>query len=190
MAGASSNEVTQLLEDWSSGKREALDKLTPLVYEELRRLAHRYMNREQPGNTLQTTALVNEAYLRLVKRKNVRWQNRAHFFAVAAQVMRHILIDHAREHHYAKRGGDARKISLGQVALMSPERAKELVALDEALEALARIDPRKSRIVELRYFGGMTIEEVAEVLKIAPVTVQREWRAAKAWLYKAVTSDR
>ncbi|OLE54525.1 MAG: RNA polymerase subunit sigma-70 [Acidobacteria bacterium 13_1_20CM_3_53_8] len=189
MAVASSNEVTQLLEEWSSGKREALDKLTPLVYEELRRLAHRYMNREQPGNTLQTTALVNEAYLRLVKRKNVRWQNRAHFFAVAAQVMRHILIDHAREHHYAKRGGDARKISLDQVTLMSPERAKELIALDEALEALARIDPRKSRIVELRYFGGMTIEEVAEVLKIAPVTVQREWRAAKAWLYKAVTSE-
>src|SRR2546423_2502412 len=189
MAVASSNEVTQLLEEWSSGKREALDKLTPLVYEELRRLAHRYMNREQPGNTLQTTALVNEAYLRLVKRKSVRWQNRAHFFAVAAQVMRHILIDHAREHHYAKRGGDARKISLDQVTLMSPERAKELIALDEALEALARIDPRKSRIVELRYFGGMTIEEVAEVLKIAPVTVQREWRAAKAWLYKAVTSE-
>ena len=186
MAVASSDEVTRLLEDWSNGKREALDKLTPLVYAELRQLAHRYMKGEQPGHTLQTTALVNEAYLRLVKRKNVHWQNRAHFFAVAAQLMRHILIDYARGHTRAKRGGAARKISLEEASLMTPDRATELVALDEALKSLAEIDPRKSRIVELRYFGGMTIEEVAEVLKIAPATVEREWRSAKAWLYKAV----
>ncbi len=189
MAAAPTDEVTRLLEDWSKGKREALDKLTPLVYAELRKLAHRYMKGEQPGHTLQTTALVNEAYLRLVKRKKVRWQNRAHFFAVAAQVMRHILIDYARGHTRVRRGGDARTVSLEEAALMPPERAKELVALDEALKSFAEIDPRKSRIVELRYFGGMTIEEVAEVLKIAPATVEREWRSAKAWLYKAVTSE-
>ncbi|HMF57613.1 MAG TPA: sigma-70 family RNA polymerase sigma factor [Pyrinomonadaceae bacterium] len=189
MAVASPNEVTQLLEDWSNGDRAALDKLTPLVYEEMRRIAHRYMSRERAGHTLQTTALVNEAYLRLVKRKNARWQNRAHFFAVAAQIMRHILIDHARSNTRAKRGGDNLKISLEQSVIMSPERATELVALDEALNSLAEIDPRKSRIVELRYFGGMTVEEVAEVLKISHATVEREWRSAKAWLFKAVNSE-
>jgi RNA polymerase sigma-70 factor (ECF subfamily) len=189
MTPPSPNEVTRLLIDWSKGDGAALDKLTPLVYDELRRLAHQYMSRERPGHTLQTTALVNEAYLRLVDQKQAHWQNRTHFFAVAARVMRHILIDHARQQVRAKRGGKTQRISLDEAAVMSPERAADLLALDEALDQLALIDERRSRVVELRYFGGLNIDETAEVLKVTPTTVSRDWRWAKAWLYKAVTGD-
>jgi len=189
MTQPSSQEVTQMLIRWSDGDRAALDELTPIVYDELRRLARHYMSRERPGHTLQTTALVNEAYLRLVEGRSVRWQNRAHFFAVSAQVMRHILIDHARSYGREKRGGALRKFTLDEAAVMSEERAAELLALDDALSELALVDERKSRIVELRYFGGLNHEETAEVLKTSPATVRREWSAAKAWLYKAVTSD-
>ena len=189
MTTPSSFEVTQLLADWSRGDQTALDKLLPLVHEELRRLAHNYMRRENPGHTLQTTALVNEAYVRLVDQKEVHWQNRAHFFAVAAQVMRHILIDHARAHNRAKRGGKAERVPFEEATAMSPERASELLALDEALSELEKVDPRRSKVVELRYFGGLSIEETAEVLKVNPTTVSRDWRWAKAWLYKAVTSS-
>jgi RNA polymerase sigma factor (TIGR02999 family) len=160
-----------------------------LVYDELRRIAHRYVRRERDGHTLETTALVNEAYLRLVGQQKIEWQNRAHFFAVTAQVMRHILIDHARRRHYAKRGGEAQQVSFDDAALMSPERAAELVALDEALSELARLDARKSRVVELRYFGGLSLEETADVLDVSPMTVRRDWRAAKAWLYRALSGD-
>ena len=185
----SSIEVTGLLEAWSHGDQAALDKLIPLVYDELRQLAHRYMKRERAGHTLQTTALVNEAYARLVDQRNVQWQNRAHFFAVAAQVMRHILIDHARNQTRAKRGGDAQHISLDDAQTMSAERAAELLALDEALKKLAEIDERRSRVVELRYFGGLSIDETAEVLKIKPITVSRDWRWARAWLFRALQSE-
>ena len=183
------NDLTQLLVSWSEGNKDALDKLVPLVYAELRRIARRYMGRESPGHTLQTSALINEAYVKLVDRRNVQWQNRAHFFAVSAQVMRHILIDHARSRHYAKRGAGARKISLDETAVLSDQRAADLVALDDALNALAQIDPRKSRIIELRFFGGLSIEETAEIMKIAPVTVTREWRAARAWLRREMSSN-
>src|SRR6059058_2164201 len=155
---SSTHEVTQLLLAWSDGDRTALDKLTPLVYEELRRMAHRYMSRERPGHTLQTTALVNEAYLRLVNREAVQWQNRAHFFGIAAQVMRHILVDHARSHAYRKRGGGTQTISLDEAMVVSQERAAEVVALDDVLKEVAKIDPQQSRIVELRFFGGLTIK--------------------------------
>lgn len=177
------HEVTQLLIEWSNGDKAALDKLMPLIHEELRRLAHHYMSRERPGHTLQTTALVDEAYLRLVHRKGVRWQNRAHFFAIAAQSMRSILVDHARGLTYAKRGGGASKIALDEGMIASRERGAEVVALDEALVVLAEIDPKQSRIVELRFFGGLTIEETAEVLDLSPATIKREWSTAKAWLY-------
>lgn len=180
-------EITQLLLDWSSGDREAFDRLAPLVYDELRNLAHRYMRRERPGHTLQTTALVNEAYIRLIDQKSVRWQNRAHFFAIAAGMMRRILVDYARRRLYEKRGGDAHQVSLDEAAVLAPERAADLVAIDEALMSLAAHDPRKSEIVTLRFFGGLSIEEVAEVLAISRTTVQREWRAAKAWLYHALS---
>jgi RNA polymerase sigma-70 factor, ECF subfamily len=184
-------EVTGLLSDWSHGDQAALEKLTPLVYEELHRLAHRYMSRERPGHTLQTTALVNEAYLRLVDQKQAHWQDRAHFFAVAAQVMRHILVDYARRRRYAKRGGaTARQVSLDEAAMVSQQRAADFIALDEALERLEAIDPRKSRVVELHFFGGLNFDEIAEVLKVSPITVRRDWRSAKAWLYQAVTNDR
>ena len=190
MTSPSPHEVTKLLIDWSNGDESALDKLTPLVYDELRSLAHHYMSRERAGHALQTTALVNEAYLRLVDQRNAHWENRAHFFGVAARVMRHILIDHARQHARVKRGGRTQLVSLDEAATMSPERARELLALDEALDELAEIEPRRSRVVELRYFGGLSLEETAEVLKVAPMTVSRDWRWAKAWLYKAVTGDR
>ncbi len=159
----------------------------PLVYDELRRLAHHYISRERPGHTLQTTALVNEAYLRLVNQKNVHWENRAQFFGLAAKLMRHILIDHARSLAYAKRGGGARKVSLDEAAILSSEQAADLIALDDALEKLAREFPRKCRIVELRYFGGMTVEEAAEVLQVSPVTVMRDWNVAKAWLHRELS---
>jgi RNA polymerase sigma factor (TIGR02999 family) len=184
MTQPSTHEVTQLLLAWSDGDKTALDKLTPLVYEELRRMAHRYMSRERPGHTMQTTALVNEAYLRLVNRENVHWQNRAHFFAIAAELMRSILVDHARSHAYQKRGGGARKIELDEAMVVSQERAAEVVALDDALKSLAGIDPQQSRVVELRFFGGLTIEETAEVLHLSPATIKREWSTAKAWLYR------
>lgn len=176
------NEVTQLLISWSNGDKTALDQLIPLVHAELRRLARHHMGRENPGHTLQTSALLNEAYLRLVDQQGVPWQNRAHFFAVSAQVMRHILIDHARSHTYAKRGGGARKVSLDEAVAMNDKRANELVALDDALNILATLDTRKSQIIELRFFGGLSIAETAEALNISPITVTREWRSAKAWL--------
>jgi RNA polymerase sigma factor (TIGR02999 family) len=184
----SQQEVTQLLVDWSNGDQAALDKLLPLVNAELRRLAARYMRRENPGHTLQTSALVNEAYLRLVDQRHVRWQNRTHFFGIAAQLMRRILIDHARSHHYAKRGGGALKVSLDEVAAATEARSAELLAVDEALEKLTALDARKGRIVELRFFGGLSLEETAEVMGISSPTVQREWRAAKAWLHRMLTS--
>jgi RNA polymerase sigma factor (TIGR02999 family) len=176
--------MTRLLAAWSEGDREALERLLPLVEEELHRLAHRYMKREREGHTLQTTALVNEAYLRLIDQRDVRWQSRAHFFGIAAQMMRRILIDHARRKHFDKRGGGAPHVALDEAAVVSDERAAELVALDEALDALSKVDERKSRVVELRYFGGLSVEETAEVLKVSPDTVTREWRRAKAFLHR------
>jgi RNA polymerase sigma factor (TIGR02999 family) len=183
MTDVQTHEVTQLLIDWSNGDRVALEKLMPLIDEELRRLAHRYMRRERAGHTLQTTALVNEAFVRLVNRKNLQWQNRAHFFGIAAQLMRTILVDHARSHASAKRGGGARKLELDEALVVSQQRASEVIALDEALKQLALLDPQQSRIVELRFFGGLTVEEAAEVLHVSPATIKREWSTAKAWLY-------
>lgn len=180
-------EVTQLLIDWSGGDQAAFDKLVPLVYEELRRLAHHYMSREHVGHTLQTTALVNEAYLRLVDQKRVRWQNRAHFFGIAAQMMRRILVDYARKRRYAKRGGELLKVSLAEAGALSDERAADVAALDEALKSLAEIDPQQTRVVELRFFGGLTIEETAEVMGLSRDMVNREWATAKAWLYQEMS---
>ncbi len=188
MAAISSEpDVTELLLEWRRGDTAALDRLTPLVYDELRRIAHRYMRAERGGHTLETTALVNEAYLRLANQRRVEWQDRAHFFAVTAQVMRHVLIDHARRRRYAKRGGEeAQQVPLEEAHAMATERAAELIALDEALEKLAQLDPRKARVVELRYFGGLSLEETADVLEVSAMTVRRDWRAARAWLYKAM----
>src|SRR5438046_4974610 len=185
----SQQEVTRLLEDWSGGDEDALEKLIPLIQPELRRLAHHYMSRERAGHTLQTTALLNEAYLRLVDNPKRDWQNRAHFTAVAAQLMRRIMVDRARERRSLKRGGDAMKVSLDEAALVSEQRAEELLAMDEALEKLAAQDPRKSQIVELRYFGGLTTEEIAAFLKISHRTVTREWGMARAWLESALTGE-
>jgi RNA polymerase sigma factor (TIGR02999 family) len=182
-------EVTQLLGEWSSGDKGALDKLIPLVQPELHRLAHQYMSRERAGHTLQTTALLNEAYLLLVDNRKPSWQNRTHFVAAAAQLMRRIMVDHARERHALKRGGGALKVTLDEAALVTETRSEELIALDEALEGLAAQDPRKSQIVELRYFGGLTAEETAEFLKLSLRTVEREWNMAKAWLYRALSGD-
>ena len=187
MTQPSKHELTQLLIAWSEGDRTALATLTPLVHEELRRLAHRYMSRERKGHTLQTTALVNEAYLRLFNRKQVHWQNRMHFFAIAAQLMRSILVDHARSHAYQKRGGKAQKVSLDEAALISQEKASEVIALDEALKGLAVIDPQQSRIVELRFFGGLSVDETAEVLSLSPATIKREWSSAKLWLHREIS---
>lgn len=170
MTSSSPTEVTQLLINWRHGDQAALDQLMPIVYDELHRLADRYMSRERPDHTLQATALVHEAYLRLVT-MDVSWQDRAHFFAVAAQLMRRILVDHARSHQYAKRGGGARKVSLDEATIVSEARAADLVALDDALTSLATMDPRKSRIIELRFFGGLTVEETAEVLSVSPATI-------------------
>lgn len=187
MTKPSPHEVTQLLQAWSDGNQEALDKLAPLVYEELHRLARHYMSGERVGHTLQTTELVDEAYVRLIDWKNVRWQNRAHFFGVAAQMMRRILVDIARSRQYAKRGGEACRVSLSEAADVSPERGEDFIALDEALQSLAVIDPRKSRIVELRFFGGLSVNETAEVMKVSPRTVMREWSLAQAWLYRELS---
>ena len=182
MPASSAQHVTQLLQDWSQGKDAALEELLPLVHQELRRLARRYMFGERPGHTSQATALVNEAYLRLVNSRKVNWQNRAHFFAISAQLMRRILVDYARARGYQKRGGGVPRVTLDE-ALMGPrEKGHELVALDDALKALAGIDSRKCKVVELRFFGGLSVEETAEVLKVSPDTVLRDWRLAKAWL--------
>lgn len=182
----SPEEVTQLLLNWGNGDAAALEQLTPLVYDELRRLAHQHMNRERQDHTLQTSALVNEVYLRLIDQRDVRWQNRAQFFSIASRLMRRILVDHARAYRYAKRGGGAIQVSLDEAALVSQERAGELVALDEALTNLAAIDQRKSKVVELRFFGGMSVEETAAALGVSPITVKRDWSTAKAWLYRAI----
>ena len=189
----SSAHVTELLVAWSDGDKSAEKELFSLVYGELRRLAHRYMFGENPGNTLQTTALVNEAYLRLIDRKQADWQNRAHFFGFSAQVMRHILVDLARSKNYQKRGGEVRKFALDENLVMPGMKDGSIVALDDALKALSEVDARKSKVVELRFFGGLSVEETAEVLKVSQDTVMRDWRLAKAWLYrqlsKRVTSD-
>ena len=185
----SQQEVTLLLGEWSGGDQDALEKLIPLIQPELHRLAHHYMSRERPGQTLQTTALLNEAFLRLVDNPRRDWQNRTHFVAAASQLMRRIMVDRARERRALKRGGDAMKVSLDEAVIVSEERAEELLALDEALEKLAAQDPRKGQIVELRYFGGLTTEETADFLKISHRTVRREWRMAKVWLYCALSGE-
>jgi len=177
------DEISTLLRAWSDGDPSALERLTPIVYDELRSLAHRYMRRERPGHSLQTTALVNEAYMRLMDYKRMRWQDRAHFFAVSAQVMRRILVEHARRHNL-KRGAGMQKVSLEEAAVMGGDPDVDLVGLDHALDALAQIDPRKVQVVEMRFFGGLSVEETAEVLKISSVTVKRDWTVAKAWLYR------
>jgi RNA polymerase sigma-70 factor (ECF subfamily) len=174
--------ITQLLIQWRSGDNAALDELMPFVYEELRKIARRLMRSERDNHTLQTSALINEAYLRLVGHGGADWQDRSHFYAVASQVMRHILIDHARKHQFAKRGAGAQDLPLDEALVLTDERARELVDLDDALKTLERLDPRRSRIVELRFFGGLNIDETAEMMEISPTTVQREWRAARAWL--------
>jgi RNA polymerase sigma factor (TIGR02999 family) len=182
-------DITELLVDWSKGDREALNKLTPLVYDELHRLASRYLRHERANHTLQTTALVHEAYLRLVDQRNANWQNHVQFFAVAAQLMRRILVDYARSHGAAKRGGGYAKLSLDEAMIVSKEKSADLMALDEALNSLAAIDPEQSRVVELRVFGGLTVEETAEALGVSPRTVKREWSMAKAWLHRQITKE-
>jgi len=174
--------VTRLLRAWGQGEDAALEELLPLVHQELRRLARRYMFGERPGHTLQTTALVNEAYLRLVNSRQVNWQNRAHFFAISAQLMRRILVDYARARGSQKRGGGVPKVTLDEELMAPQEKGQDLVALDDALKALAHIDPRKCKVIELRFFGGLSVDETAEVLKISPDTILRDWRLAKAWL--------
>lgn len=176
------NEITKLLKDWSGGDQTALDKLMPLVYDELHWLAHQHIRREQPGHTLQTSALINEAYLRLVDQPKIRWENRAHFFGIAARLMRRILVDEARKRNAAKRGGGTIQISLTEGVNVAQEQAANVVALDDALRTLESIDSRQSEIVELRFFGGLSIEETAEVLKVSPGTVMRDWTFARAWL--------
>jgi RNA polymerase sigma factor (TIGR02999 family) len=183
----SPQEVTKLLVDWSNGDREALEQLTPLVYGELRRLAGRYLRKERPDHTLQSTALVHEAYLRLIDQRSVKWQNRAHFFGVAAQMIRRILVDHARSRHAVKRGAAAPRLSLDEAIALPDRKDLDLVALDDALNSLANIDPQQARIVELRFFTGLTVEETAEVLGISPATVKRDWVTAKAWLYRDIS---
>ena len=185
----SPQNVTKLLIAWSDGNKQALDLLMPIVFDELRRQAAGYLRRERAGHTLQTTALVNEAYLRLVDQEHVRWQNRAHFFGIAAQLMRRILVDHARAKHRAKRGGADLRVTLDEATAVARDREVDLVSLDEALDRLAKIDPQQSRVVELRFFGGLNVEETAEVLRISPATVKRDWSVAKAWLYREISGD-
>lgn len=186
---SASGAITRLLDDWRSGDQAALDSLLPLVYDELRRLASSHMRRERPDHVLQTTALVHEAYLRLVDQKNVRWETRAHFFAVAAQVMRHVLVDYARGRRRAKRGSGHSDLPLQDVAILSDARAEELLAVHLALENLTAFDPRKGQVFELRYFGGLSVDEAAQVLSVSPATVAREWRMAKAWLRREIGDD-
>jgi len=183
----SSSEITGLLVDWGNGDKAALEKLLPLVERELHRLAHSYMRKENPDHTLQTSALVNEAYIRLIDQKNTHWQNRAHFFGIAAQIMRRILCNYARDQHRKKRGGHALQISLSDIAILSEQKSLDLIALDDALNKLALIDERKSRVIELRHFGGLSVEESAEVLGISTATVNRDLRLAKAWIWREIT---
>jgi RNA polymerase sigma factor (TIGR02999 family) len=185
----SAEEVTILLQAWSKGDKAALDQLTPLIYAELERLARRYMAREQTGHTLETGALLNEAFLRLAHWKTAKWENRSHFYGLAAQIMRRVLVDHARSRSFQKRGGKARPVALDEAVVMSPERSPDLVELDDALKRLADFDPRKSQVVELRFFGGLSNEETAEVLGLSPFTVIRDWNLAKAWLYRELTGS-
>jgi RNA polymerase sigma-70 factor, ECF subfamily len=185
MDHAANGEVSELLRAWSGGDRDALEKLTPIVYKELHRLARRYMRGERDGHSLQATALVNEAYLRLVDYKRMQWQNRAHFFAVSAQVMRRILVEHARRQNQ-KRGGDVQRVALDEAVVVGDAKPADLVALDDALNALGQVDPRKAHVVEMRFFGGLSVDETAEVLKVSAVTVVRDWSTAKAWLYRAL----
>jgi len=189
MSEQGTEDVTQLLIELSKGNRVTVDLLLPLIYDELRRLAMNYLRRERPDHTLQATALVHEAYLRLVDQTRVNWQNRAHFFGVAAQIMRRLLVDYARKHNAEKRGADFQKLTLDENIEKAVERSEEIVALDRALEALAAIDEQKARIVELRYFGGLTVEETAEVMGVTPITIKRHWRMAKAWLYGQMTNS-
>jgi len=188
-ASPQQQQVTQLLSDWRNGDPSALEKLIPLVQPELQRLARHYMGRERPDHTLQATALLDDAYLELADNSSREWQNRAHFFGVAAQLMRRIMVDHARQRNAAKRGGGAIKVSLDECAALMPTRADDLLALDEALEKLAAFDERKARVVEMRYFGGLTTEEIADVLKIHVNTVTRDWTAARAWLFAALSGE-
>jgi len=178
----SNTDITGLLVDWGNGDKSALERLLPLVERELHRLAHSYMRREDPDHTLQTTALINETYLRLVDQRKVEWQNRAHFFGIAAQIMRRILLNYARDQNRQKRGGKAIHVSLSEAMIMPAEKDRELIALNDALNRLEALDARKSKVVELRYFGGLSVEEAAEVLKVSPITVMRDWQFAKAWL--------
>jgi RNA polymerase sigma factor (TIGR02999 family) len=180
-------EITRLLRAWGNGDQAALDRLTPVVYDELRRMARRYMRREREGHTLQTTALVNEAYLRLIDVTHVSWQDRAHFFAVSAQMMRRILVDAARARASSKRGGLAVRAELEEIPDLSSGRDREIVAIDDALKALAELDPRKAKVIELRFFGGLSVDETAEVLKISPQSVLRDWKLAKAWLMRELS---
>lgn len=186
MMGSRQREVSALLADWSNGNEAARDELMPLVYDELRRLAGHYMSLERKDHSLQATALVNEVYLRFVDQRQVRLQGRAHFFAMASWMIRRILVDYARRANYAKRGGAARRVSLDEAMIVSKEKAADVVVLDDALTRLAAIDPRKSQVVELRYFGGLSVDEIAKVLQISEVTVRRDWSTAKAWLYRAI----
>jgi len=189
MEPAPSQEITGLLRAWSEGDQAALERLIPMINGEVRRIAKRFLEKERPDPTLQTTALVNEAYLRLIDAKHARWQDRAHFFAACAQIMRRILVDHARTRRAAKRGGGVEAVPLNE-ELVSPERNSDLVAIDEALQALGKMDPRKGRVVELRFFGGLSVEETAEVLKVSSQTVLRDWRLAKAWLLRELGGDK
>src|SRR5579863_406968 len=189
MTAPSPQSVTQLLKAWGDGEQQALDQLISLVYAELHRLAHRYMRRERSGHTLQPTALVHEVYERLVDLKNVSWQNRAHFFGVSAHLMRRILVDYARSRRYTKREGQWRQVPLNEAVALFPDRQTDIVALDDALRALADIDPRKSHVVEMRFFGGLSIKEIAEVLNISMESVQRDWRLAKVWLLRELSQD-
>ena len=185
---SAAGDMSTILRAWSDGDQSALEKLTPIVYDELRRLARRHMQHERPGHSLQATALVNEAYMRLVDYKRMQWQNRAHFFAVSSQLMRRILVEHARKRIKVKRGDGAQHVSLEDAIIVGSERPMDMVALDDALNELARLDPRKAQVVEMRFFGGLSVEETAEVLKISAVTVMRDWNTAKAWLYRELNS--
>jgi len=185
----STQNITQLLERWGNGNKEVLDELLPIVYDELRRQAARYLRRERIGHTLQTTALIHEAYIRLVDQRNVRWQNRAHFFGIASQLMRRILVDHARTKKRAKRGGSDIRVSLTDIAASTKAEDLDVIALDEALNRLSTIDQQQARIVELRFFSGLTVEETAEVLSISPATVKRDWSMAKAWLHREISNE-
>lgn len=186
---ASSHEVTQLLVAWGNGDQAALDRLMPLVYDELHRLAHHHMRRERPGHTLQTSGLVNEAYLRLVDQTQIQWESRAHFFGIAARLMRQILVDEARRRSYAKRGGGAIQVTFDEATTLAQEQSTNVLALDDALKSLEQLDSRQSRIVELRFFAGLSIEETAEVLKVSPGTVMRDWTFARAWLRNEMTAE-